>query len=255
MNKKHLFYFAASLSFFCLSCLFTYLLTSENPQTRQNTEARVEEQLVTRDEVAAVTPAENPLHQETGIEALISDKEKALLLFGPTIRKWLAGEDLTELNEPSPAIAEKVASMRLHRYEAPYVVRMAEKSYKSSLVDLDGRDRPELAIMINCEQSSSCQLWLFHEVDGGFNVILRTSSELTDFTIKKTKSKEFFDIQTSYFPEDPLSETYKAMNDYKFDGKEYKHTRCSAIVNRYLDKNGDLRFLKKPRLEYYEDCC
>lgn len=129
------------------------------------------------------------------------------------------------------------------------------KSYKPSLLELNGDGKPELAIMVNCAKSKSCELWIFREVKNDFTVVLRTSWELEMFEIKRTKTKGFFDIQTSYDSHYPESEELKSMDDYKFDGKEYKFSGCSALVNVYYDKNGQLHHLKKPRLEHYDDCC
>ena len=132
---------------------------------------------------------------------------------------------------------------------------MAQIRYKPSLLDLNGDRRSELAIMINCEKSDGCELWLFRETKRDFEVILRTNWKLEAFKIRKSKSKGFSDIQTNYYPRDPNSETFKSMNDYKFDGKEYTHRGCSAIIDRYWDRNWELQKLKRPVFERYDDCC
>lgn len=211
--------------------------------------------VTTNDLVDFSVPNKRSLHQETGIESLISDKEKALLLFEPTLEKWINKEKIAEIIEPSPEIIERIAATRLHRYEAPYLTRMARRSYKPSLLNLNGDRKPELAIMINCAEPAGCELWIFREVKGDFEVILRTTWELEKFVLKKTRSKGFFDIQTSYYPNDPNSETLKSMDDYKFDGEKYYHSGCSAHVNRYRDANGGLRLLRKPIFQRYDDCC
>lgn len=198
---------------------------------------------------------QRPFHEETGIESLISDKEKALLLFEPTLNKWIKEEEIADVIEPSLAVIEKIAATRLHRYEAPYLTHLAQQSYKPSLLDLNGDRRPELAIMINCEKSDTCELWLFRETQPDFEVILRTTWKLEAFKVRKSKSKGFSDIQTSYYPRDPNSETFKSMNDYKFNGKEYTHRGCSAILDHYWDRNWELQKLEKPVFERYDDCC
>jgi hypothetical protein len=209
----------------------------------------------TQDFVAVSVPNEISLHQETGIESLISDKEKALLLFEPTLKKWLEKENVAGTVEPSPEILERIMTTKLHRYEAPYLTGTARKSYKPSLLDLNNDGLKELSILIGCGENDGCELWVFRKVERDFEVILWTREEFEKFELTKNKSKGFSDIQTSYRPTEPESEVLISFDNYKFNGQEYKLSGCSLYINRYRDKKGELRYLKKPFLQHLGDCC
>ena len=209
----------------------------------------------TQDFVAVSVSNELSLHQATGIENLISDEEKALLLFEPTLKKWLKKENIAELIEPSPEILETIMVTELHKYEAPYLTRMARKSYKPSLLDLNDDGSAELSILINCGEPDGCELWVFRKARRDFEVVLLTSWEFETFEITKNKSKGFWNIQTSHHYADPESETSMRLDSYKFDGQKYYHSGCSEYINRYRDKKGELRYLKKPILQHLDDCC
>lgn len=205
-----------------------------------------------------IVPAEDiySLHHETGIESLISDKEKALLLFEPTLKKWIGKEKIAELVEPSPEIAERIAVTRLHQYEAPYLTHVAKKSYKPLLLDLNRDGHNELSISIDCDETKVCELWIFREVESDFEVVFREREKFEKFELTKDTSKGFFDIQTSYYPyEEPEYETFIRRDSYEFDGQKYRHHDCYEYENRYRDKKGRLRDLKKPKIIRLDVCC
>ncbi len=248
--RRMAFYLSVALLAFVTGIFFLYLFSLRNPAAEFAVQTEPAQELV------AVSILNEPsLHQETGIESLISDKEKALLLFEPTLRKWLKKENISGMIEPSPEILERITATKLHRYEAPYLTRMAQKSYKPSLLDLNDDGATELSILINCGEPDGCELWVFREMRRDFEVILRTSWEFEKFELTKNKSKGFSNIQTSYYPNDPESETLMRFDSYKFDGQKYSHRGCSEYVNRYRDKKGELRYLKKPILHHLDDCC
>lgn len=248
--RRNLFYLLVALLAFVTGVFFLYLFFPRNPAP----------EIVVRNEptqeFAAVSVSkELSLHQETGIESLISDKEKALLLFEPTLKKWLKKENLDETIKPSPEILERIMATKLHRYEAPYLTRMARKTYKPLLLDLNDDGLAELSILIDYGETRDGELWMFRNTGRDFEVILRTSEELEKFEITKNKSKGFSNIQTSHYPNDPESETLVSFDYYKFDGQKYSFRGCSEYVNRYRDKKGELRYLKKPILYHLDDCC
>ena len=152
-------------------------------------------------------------------------------------------------------ILERIMATKLHRYEAPYLTRMAQTSYQPSLLDLNSDGLNELFILINCGKPGGCELWVFRKVERDFEVILRASEEFEKFELTKKKSKGFFGIQTSHYPNELESETLISYDHYKFDGKKYYLRGCSEYVNRYRDKKGELRYLKKPILYHLNDCC
>lgn len=209
----------------------------------------------TLDLAAASVSSKPSLHQATGIESLTSDKEKALLLFEPTLKKWLMKEKIAGMIEPSPEILERIMAAKLHRYETPYLTRMARKSYKPSLLDLNDDGLTELSILVDYGETRDGELWMFRNTGRDFEVILRTSEELEKFEITKKKSKGFSNIQTSYYLNEPESEALISFDNYKFNGREYKLSGCSLYINRYRDKKGELRYLKKPILQHLDDCC
>lgn len=247
--RRYIYYLSVALLSFGIGSFFVF-------KFYWNSAVEVAVQIEpTQDFVAVSVSNELSLHQETGIESLISDEKKALLLFEPTLKKWLKKENIAESIEPSPEILERIMATKLHRYEAPYLTRMAQKSYKPSLLDLNDDGAKELSILINCGESGGCELWVFREIGRDFEVILRAREEFEKFEITKNKSKGFSNIQTSYHPNDPESETLMSLDIYKFDGQKYKHSGCSEYVNRYRNKKGELRYLKKPILYHLDDCC
>ena len=248
--RRYTFYLTVALLAFGIGIFFLYLFFPRNPAP----------EIVVRNEptqeFAAISVSkELSLHQETGIESLISDKEEALLLFEPTLKKWLKKENLDETIKPSPEILERIMATKLHRYDAPYLTRTARASYKPSLLDLNDDGRTELFILINCGQPDGCELWVFRKAERDFEVILRAREEFEKFEVTKKKSKGFSNIQTSHYPNDPESETLVSFDYYKFDGQKYSFRGCSEYVNRYRDKKGELRYLKKPILYHLDDCC
>lgn len=249
--RRYTFYLAVALLAFGLGIFSLYLFSLRDSVVEVSPQTVTPAQTV---EAVSVSDKRS-LHQETGIESLITDKEKALLLFEPTLKKWLEKKNIAGIIEPSPEILEKIVATKLHRYEAPYLTQMAQTSYQPSLLDLNGDGLNELFILINCGKPDGCELWAFRKVERDFEVILRTSQEFEKFELTKKKSKGFFGIQTAHYPNEPESETLISYDHYKFDGKKYYHRGCSEYVNRYRDKKGELRYLKKPILYYLDDCC
>lgn len=182
--RRKLFYFSVAIMAFVTGICFLYLFSFRTSVTD------IAVQTEPTQDLAAVSVLSKPsLHQETGIESLISDKEKALLLFEPTLKKWLRKENIPEIIEPSPEILQRIEATKLYRYEAPYLTRMAQKSYKPSLIDLNDDRSPELSILIDCGEPNGCELWIFREIAGDFEIILRTSWELEQFKITKKDRK------------------------------------------------------------------
>ncbi len=248
--RRYTFYLSVALLAFVTGIFFLYLFSLRNPTAEFAVQTEPAQELV-----AVSILNETSLHQETGIESLISDKEKALLLFEPTLRKWLKKENISGMTDPSPEILERIMTTKLHRYEAPYLTGTARKSYKPSLLDLNDDGLKELSILIDCGGNGGCELWMFRKVERDFEVILWTREEFEKFELTKNKSKGFSDIQTSYRPTEPESETLISFDNYKFDGRKYHLSGCSEYVNRYRDKKGKLRKLKKPILLHLDDCC
>ncbi len=248
--RRYTFYLAVALLAFVTGIFFLYLFSFRNPVAEFAVQTEP-----TQDLTAVSTQNKLSFHQEIGIESLISDKEEAFLLFEPTLKKWLKEEKIAGLIEPSPEILERIMATKLHRYDAPYLTRTARASYKPSLLDLNDDGRTELFILINCGQPDGCELWVFRKAERDFEVILRAREEFEKFEVTKKKSKGFSNIQTSHYPNDPESETLVSFDYYKFDGQKYSFRGCSEYVNRYRDKKGELRYLKKPILYHLDDCC
>lgn len=114
--RRYAFYLTVSFLAFSIGWFFVYLFMFPNVEIGN------EETLPATENFSASVPSyENPLHQESGIDSLISDKQKALLLFGPTIRKWIQKEKIPDQVEPSTDIIKNIAKTRLHIYDAGYL--------------------------------------------------------------------------------------------------------------------------------------
>lgn len=248
--RRYAFYLSVTLLAFGTGIFFLYLFSLQSSADEIDIQAMLTENFVT------VFVSNDPsLHQQTGIDSLISDKEKAILLFEPTLKKWLNEESIAETIKPSSKIIERIAATKLHQYQAGYLTRMARKSYKPSLLDLSDNDLSELSILINCEEPGGCELWLFREVEGDFEVILRTTGMLEKFDLTEDKSKGFSDIETSYRPAESDSEVLSRFDIYKFNGQKYTLRGCFQYLYRYRDEEGKLRKLKKPIIHHLDDCC
>ncbi len=79
----------------------------------------------------------------------LSDKDKSLLLFNTTINKWLNNQKLDETVDSSAEVIEGIYDSKLDIVDERILLQSAQKSYKPSLIDVNGDGEDELAILSN----------------------------------------------------------------------------------------------------------
>jgi hypothetical protein len=182
----------------------------------------------------------------------LTNKEKASILFEPTINKWLNQEKINDAVEPATEIIEKIKEGKYSRVDESELTGTAQISYKPSLIDVNGDGKDELAVLANCLDEASCELWILQRTAKDFKVILSTYNDVGQFKLQKNKTKGYFNIETtrSY----RANELFLQMNVLKFGDGEYYGADCFDYEYRYKDKNGKLQNLKKPKLHRLH-CC
>ncbi|MEZ5424946.1 MAG: hypothetical protein R2747_01660 [Pyrinomonadaceae bacterium] len=200
-----------------------------------------------------VIPAnQKPIREQNRRKDFVSQKEKASLLFKPTLEKWLSGKSLEKTVEPTEELTEKIKDGNFNLTDEWMLINSAQKSYRPSLIDVNGDGKDELTILSNFSPPEFSELWILKRSKTDFEVILSTYAEVENFSLRKRKTEGYFDIETTFSY--PGSETSLGMSIYKFDGKEYVKMECYDYIYLYRDENGDLKKLKKPRLMSLH-CC
>lgn len=150
-----------------------------------------------------------------------SEEEIAFDILRPTINKWLRGNKIkSEVQGDS------------------------DFSFHPFLIDVNADGKKELAIKNGCAPVGNCQLWLFKKRGNKYEIILKSlPAAVQTFKFKTTKTKDYFDLETKDHGDAWSGE----IDIYKFNGKEYKLSRCSRYNYSYLE-NGKLYELKKPRI-------
>jgi hypothetical protein len=195
-------------------------------------------------------------HSLSGIEALLKPEQQASLLFRATIEKWLDEHNFSyHVVEPSSGTQADLLNTDLHRYEAPYLIDLAGKSYGTWLIDLDNDGSTELFLRPLFDDAFKGDLWIVRRENGSFGVLLHTRERFEMVATRPTNRNGFLDIELSYRPPEPDSLSISEAAIYQFDGESYKVTSCFSIINRYMDRKGTIRRLDKPRTEHHEDCC
>jgi hypothetical protein len=176
----------------------------------------------------------------------LTDKEKALVVFEPTINKWLKDRSLESVVEPSPATIRKINEGGFLFADESQLLQMAGKIYRPELIDVNGDGTGELAVLSDCSDAGECRFWIFKKTKKDFEIILGSYQEVGKFKLQKNKTKGYFNIETTgVYQESALS---MPMKIYKFDGREYSISDCFDYQFRYKDKNEKLHNLKNPRL-------
>ena len=195
---------------------------------------------------------QNLIKEKSRKEKYLSEKEKALILFEPTLDKWLSGQKFDANVEPRTEITREITAGKLNFVDENYLLRAAAKNYKPSLIDVNNNGSKELAILSNCSPPEFCELWIFKKTKNDFQVILKTYTVVENFDLRKTKTRGYFDIETIYSY--PGSKTSLGMNIYKFNGENYEMKECYDYIYLYEDENGELHKLAKPRFSPLH-CC
>lgn len=200
--------------------LITLLLISVSCETRA-------EEAATVTSVMPTQPAEPKIPSE---EQMAIWEEKSVQ---PLIQRWLAGEDLdgqfVELDWGSGsewAGNQKVA--------------------KTALLDVDGDGGKELAYQTGCATVGNCLFYVYQRTRDSYRQIL-AADMVQKFELRKTKTKGFFDIETSAHD----SAISGGIAVYKFDGTEYAISECFGYeykVRGRIDRNGQSVVADKPTL-------
>lgn len=199
-----------------------------------------------------VSSNHNSIKVKTRKEEFLTKKEKALILFEPTLKKWLNGETLVNSVETSPDIIHKITDGKFNTVDENSLLLAAEKNYKPSLIDVNDNGENELAILSNCWPPEFCELWIFKKTKNDFQIILSTYTDVENFNLRKTKTNGYFVIETTHSY--PKSKTSLGMKIYKFNGEEYIMEECYDYIYLYEDKNGELHKLAKPKYSPLH-CC
>lgn len=237
MFRIILYIFIALLAF-SIGSYFVYLYVQQNVGIDSISEKVEQRPLL--DKTVKRPAAKQPRKKE-----YISDKEKALLLFEPTLKHWLKEQKVNPLTKHSDKTKEKILASNLNVIDERDLLNTIKKDFKSFLIDVNGDSEKELAILCNYSPPEHYELWIFKKTEKDFEVILSTYNDVEEFRLQKSKTKGFFDLETtaSY----PRSKTSLGMDIFEFDGEQYVKMKCYDYIYLYEDKNGDLQKLKKPK--------
>ncbi len=121
------------------------------------------------------------------------------------------------------------------------------KKTNVAFVDLEGHGRNEVVGQGSgedvCSPTGNCSFWILRHGRNGYRVILDGGSAQT-FTIQSTRTNDFSDIVLGMHG----SATDTTLTLYKFDGSRYKDAGCWEANWAALDKDGNWRELKEPRV-------
>lgn len=245
--RRWVFYLAISGLAFGIGVIgvFFYFYQSSNSVCRLK--------VLTKEEVSRYeTLNDRERHDPPRKKEPLTDRERFLLLYQPTIDKWLKDEPLKETVESSPEIVQKIGEMRLAYYEEQSLLKTARKPYKPKLIDVNGDGRSELQIIAEGDTANLFDCLILKKTRDDFEIVFYAYESFSEFKLSKSRHKGHFDIELSeYYPDAPSL----GKDLYRFDGQKYEHHGCYDYTYRYKDKNGRWQPLKKPVLERLDDCC
>jgi hypothetical protein len=239
--RRYTFYLSVALLAFGIGFYFVYSYTLRNAEIVSESVRWLD-----KETVQTVSLNHTQVREKLKTKEYLPDKEKALLLFQLILNKWLSSQKLDDITEPSEEIIRKITESKIDNVDERGLLQSAQKSYKSYLIDVNGDGKDELAVLSNCSPPEYCELWIFKKTKEDFEVILSTYTEVENFSLRKSRTKRYFDIQTTH----PYSksETTLGMAIYKFDGEQYIKEECYDYQHLYKDKNGNLQKIDKPKL-------
>lgn len=202
---------------------------------------------------AVVTYETNPPKGLELITPQLTPEERAKALYGPTIKRWLAGEYVAGYVGPSEAIITRIENDKRYRLQLASLRDVARAAYRPSLIDVDGDKQKELAILPLCESTAvDCALWVLDKTETGFRVILLTIDKPELFEAGKKTSQNYREIRTYRNYEE--SDDMRGMDVYTFDSGEYLLSNCYEYKFRRRDKSGKWVEIKNPKIEELH-CC
>lgn len=113
-------------------------------------------------------------------------------------------------------------------------------------LDLNGDGVPELEVhAINhlCHSNANCPTWIYGRVGSRYQRLLNPWN-IAWLEIKKTSTHGYRDIVAYRHGSAWRSD----LTLYKFDGREYQRSACFTRNDGFLDRHGEFRELKKPRI-------
>ena len=109
------------------------------------------------------------------------------------------------------------------------------------LIDLNGDGTKELTIRWGCAMVGNCEFQIYAKLNWKSSLILSTDIVQTMERLR-TKNLNYFDLKLG--THNTAFDTYYRI--FRFNGLRYEQTRCWTESYAVLDKNGNLRRLKKP---------
>lgn len=237
---RYIVYFAVALLAFGIGFKFVHEADFQNAETASKAFSRAD-----GGKLHLQLPDQSQTIANSKASDFLTDRKKSILLFQPTLDKWLNIQKMDETVEPSPETLENIQNAGLNSVEETGLIAAAQKSYKPFLIDLNGDGKNELAILSNCSRPEHCELWVFERSKEDFEIILSTYTEVENFSLRKSKKNGYFDIETTHAY--TKSETSLGMAIYEFDGERYIKTECFDYIYLYRDPDGNLQKLKKPK--------
>jgi len=237
--RRYTFYLSVGLLAFGIGFYFVYGLALRKSET-------LSESVIPLNIETPPMVYSNQEKEKSRRQDYLSNEQRAYFLFENTINKWLSGQKITVPVEPSAETLEKIIESKLNIVDERGLLESAKKVYKPSLMDANGDGKPELTISSNCLPNLSCEFWIFKKVKDEFKVILNTPVEVENFSLRKSKTKAYFDVQTTHSYSQ--SETTLGMAIHKFDGEQYVLEECYEYQHLYRNKNGKMRKIEKPKL-------
>ena len=114
------------------------------------------------------------------------------------------------------------------------------------MVQLHGHGSPEVIVQatgpVLCSPTGNCSVWVLKREHTGYRVILDGNAQT--FTIQPTVTNGFHDIVLGIH-----GSAFEAqLTLYRFDGEAYRDAACYWATWEILDKNGESKHLKEPRV-------
>lgn len=180
----------------------------------------------------------------------------AVVVFMPSLGAWTSIIVLALL--PLMASAQQRPRVPVPRQIVEHILadsslfEMMPRSYDSLLanlvaeaLDLDGDGTPELEVrgIKSLCGANNCSAWIYRRVTKDYQRLLEAGS-IQQIEIQPTTSHGYHDITTAQHGSAWSSE----LRRYKFDGRQYQLTGCFSRDYRYLEANGRVHDLKRPRI-------
>lgn len=116
-----------------------------------------------------------------------------------------------------------------------------------ALVDLNGDGNPEIVAQAvgsdYCGGTGNCWFWVFQKGPSGYRIILERGAA-QGFAIQPERTSGYFDLVLTMHG----SATEQGLYLYQFKQGRYRRAGCYEANWTYLDKSGEVRELKEPRI-------